>query len=283
MLGNEQYFADAEVAYDAYRAHTGGVSLASGHPIPEWSSLRPDIQEAWVASARALKEPMKVALRAEEVISWMEASLFAHEGGGPSIRIGYDDATRNYVVGPSVRGYSPYSLLEALWSAKQIDPDNKLSWGIRHAEKPEEVLLQRNLYLSLLTAAKAELRAIADAMALPSRPPCDECDGKGMVRELPDIEWMNRQVCCPTCGGSGQSSEVKRYREAVGDKARLDYLESAGCSTPTHAGSAERHGVCSRTEKDGTRRWTARWITSECATLREAIDLTLAARAKEVS
>lgn len=44
----------AEIAYEAYRAHTGGVSLASGQPIPEWEKLRPDIQAAWKASADAL-------------------------------------------------------------------------------------------------------------------------------------------------------------------------------------------------------------------------------------
>ncbi len=44
----------AKVAYEAYRSHTGGVSLASGHPIPEWEALRPDIQEAWGAAAKAL-------------------------------------------------------------------------------------------------------------------------------------------------------------------------------------------------------------------------------------
>lgn len=39
-----------ELAYEAYRAHTGGISLASGQPIPEWSALRPEIQAAWDAS-----------------------------------------------------------------------------------------------------------------------------------------------------------------------------------------------------------------------------------------
>jgi hypothetical protein len=43
----------ARVLYDAYRAKTGGVSLASGAAIPEWDALRPDIQEAWEASATA--------------------------------------------------------------------------------------------------------------------------------------------------------------------------------------------------------------------------------------
>ena len=35
----------AQLAYEAYRAHTGGISLASGQPIPEWNALKPEIQE----------------------------------------------------------------------------------------------------------------------------------------------------------------------------------------------------------------------------------------------
>lgn len=49
---------DWAVAYEAYRAHTGGISLASGQPIPEAKDLRPDIQEAWKASAAALRKVM---------------------------------------------------------------------------------------------------------------------------------------------------------------------------------------------------------------------------------
>ena len=46
----------AEIAYNGYRDHTGGISLASGQPIPEWSSLRPDIQQAWEASAASVSK-----------------------------------------------------------------------------------------------------------------------------------------------------------------------------------------------------------------------------------
>ena len=49
---------DAEVAYTAYRDHTGGVSLASGQRIPEWPELRDDIKSAWRASAAALRKVM---------------------------------------------------------------------------------------------------------------------------------------------------------------------------------------------------------------------------------
>lgn len=44
----------AELAYEAYRAHTGGISLASGQPIPEWTALRPEIQAAWDTSTAAV-------------------------------------------------------------------------------------------------------------------------------------------------------------------------------------------------------------------------------------
>jgi hypothetical protein len=40
----------AVAAYNGYRNHTGGKSLATGQTIPEWDQLRPDIQEAWRAS-----------------------------------------------------------------------------------------------------------------------------------------------------------------------------------------------------------------------------------------
>ena len=44
----------AQVAYEGYRNHTGGKSLATGQPIPEWHELREDIKEAWRASVRAI-------------------------------------------------------------------------------------------------------------------------------------------------------------------------------------------------------------------------------------
>lgn len=44
----------AEAAYEGYRMHTGGKSLATGTTIPKWNDLRPDIQEAWRASRDSL-------------------------------------------------------------------------------------------------------------------------------------------------------------------------------------------------------------------------------------
>ena len=41
-------------AYEAYRDHTNGKSLATGQPIPQWYQLPPTIQEAWNAAAEAI-------------------------------------------------------------------------------------------------------------------------------------------------------------------------------------------------------------------------------------
>ena len=53
-----QVVDDAQIAYEAYRNHTGGISLATGGPIPGWAGLRPDIQAAWKASADALRSAL---------------------------------------------------------------------------------------------------------------------------------------------------------------------------------------------------------------------------------
>jgi hypothetical protein len=42
----------AKALYDAYRAHTGGVSAVTGQAIPEWTWLPVHVQGAWCASAR---------------------------------------------------------------------------------------------------------------------------------------------------------------------------------------------------------------------------------------
>ncbi len=55
----------ARIAYEAYRNHTGGISLATGVKIPEWADLRPDIKAAWMASANAV---IAEASRPEEKI-----------------------------------------------------------------------------------------------------------------------------------------------------------------------------------------------------------------------
>lgn len=43
----------ARKMYEAYRAHTGGKSLATGHDIPSWEHLPSPIKGAWCASAVA--------------------------------------------------------------------------------------------------------------------------------------------------------------------------------------------------------------------------------------
>ena len=45
----------AAIAYEAYRNHTGGKSLATGQTIPEWHELREDIQLAWMSAADAVE------------------------------------------------------------------------------------------------------------------------------------------------------------------------------------------------------------------------------------
>ena len=45
----------AKIAYAAYCTQTGGISLVSGDKLPEFDSLRQDIQDAWFAAAEAVK------------------------------------------------------------------------------------------------------------------------------------------------------------------------------------------------------------------------------------
>ena len=43
-----------EIAYNAYREHTGGKSLVSGEGMPFWQSLPDDIRAAWEAAGKAV-------------------------------------------------------------------------------------------------------------------------------------------------------------------------------------------------------------------------------------
>ena len=43
-----------QVAYNAYREHSKGRSLATNMPIPEWAAMHDDIKEAWGISAQAV-------------------------------------------------------------------------------------------------------------------------------------------------------------------------------------------------------------------------------------
>jgi hypothetical protein len=44
----------AKIAYEAYRASTGGVSAVSGAPLPEWEDQAQPIRDAWDAAAQAV-------------------------------------------------------------------------------------------------------------------------------------------------------------------------------------------------------------------------------------
>ena len=44
-----------EIAYEAYRRESGGVSLVSGDPIPEWDELPAAIRYAWNEAAQAVR------------------------------------------------------------------------------------------------------------------------------------------------------------------------------------------------------------------------------------
>ena len=57
----------AAIAYEAYRAHTGGISLATGHAIPEWHELRQDIQLAWQQAALAVENQVLVDSEARRI------------------------------------------------------------------------------------------------------------------------------------------------------------------------------------------------------------------------
>lgn len=43
-----------KIAYDAYKNSSGGVSLISGVRLPEWDSLKLEIQQGWTAGALAV-------------------------------------------------------------------------------------------------------------------------------------------------------------------------------------------------------------------------------------
>lgn len=43
-----------QIAYNAYREHTGGISLISGQTIPVWENVIPCIRESWEAAGVAI-------------------------------------------------------------------------------------------------------------------------------------------------------------------------------------------------------------------------------------
>lgn len=73
------------IGYTAYRAQTGGVSLVSGQPIPEWGALPDAIREAWQAAG--VQIGLTVATRIQAVLAQalgadvVPAAEAAQEGG----------------------------------------------------------------------------------------------------------------------------------------------------------------------------------------------------------
>ena len=58
-----------EIAYNAYRASTGGISVATGDVLPLWEHLRNEIRTAWRRSAAAVQSVV-----AKDVIAGLPAS-----------------------------------------------------------------------------------------------------------------------------------------------------------------------------------------------------------------
>lgn len=56
----------AKIAYDAYVKKAGGVSLITGDKLPEFEALKSEIQEAWVAAARAVEYDLIGPMGGEE-------------------------------------------------------------------------------------------------------------------------------------------------------------------------------------------------------------------------
>ena len=51
-------FQLGQIAYTAYRDDTGGKSLVTGDEIPTFINLRVDLQNAWIAAAKAVREEL---------------------------------------------------------------------------------------------------------------------------------------------------------------------------------------------------------------------------------
>jgi hypothetical protein len=43
-----------KLGYEAYRKHTGGISLASGQKIPPYDELNDQVRDAWIAAGSAI-------------------------------------------------------------------------------------------------------------------------------------------------------------------------------------------------------------------------------------
>lgn len=55
----------AQTAYAAYGETTGGLNHR-GEPMPSWTDLGEDIQQAWIAAARAVARAVTAPPRSED-------------------------------------------------------------------------------------------------------------------------------------------------------------------------------------------------------------------------
>lgn len=54
------------IAYEAYSREAGGVSLATGDALPEWTDVPTDIRAAWRAAAEAVRwHTVQTAIQSE--------------------------------------------------------------------------------------------------------------------------------------------------------------------------------------------------------------------------
>lgn len=72
----------ARVGYEAYSAATGGKSIITGDPLPDFATTKPEVQGAWVEAAKVMRNVL------ESVINTPEASPLsaqAQQPGQPSV------------------------------------------------------------------------------------------------------------------------------------------------------------------------------------------------------
>lgn len=95
-----------EILYNGYCEKTNWKSLATGQELPKWDGLRPDIQEAWHASALHLErfvdetaertEPQYIAARAR--LQELNTIRLLHAGMGLVTEAGeYMDALKKFI------------------------------------------------------------------------------------------------------------------------------------------------------------------------------------------
>lgn len=63
MTYTPEHYRLGKIAYDAYIAQSGGVSLISGDKLPEFGLLKQTIQDAWAAAGLAVAAHTEIAVR----------------------------------------------------------------------------------------------------------------------------------------------------------------------------------------------------------------------------